>query len=133
MIIIIDIETSQYNRVKDGVKSLCINSGTAEPQTPPSFPYLSFVQKDNPIYRKTSDSGGKENHVQPMIQIDAFSTTSMYNAKQIIKLADTVMVGDGWERILLQPTQSVSPFRMTARYQAVVTETSPNNFTVFSN
>jgi len=130
---IIDIEVAQFNKVKTGIASLCTNSGTVEPQTPPSFPYLSFVMKDNPIYRRTSDSDKKENHVQPMIQIDVFSTTSMYNAKQIMKLVDAVMVGDGWERTFLQPIQSVSPFRVTARYQAVVTETSPNNFRVYSN
>lgn len=134
VVLIIDIETAQFNKVKIGIASLCTNCGTVEPEAPlTATSYLSFAMKDNPIYRKTSDSDKIENHVQPMIQIDVFSEISLHEAKQIMKLADAVMVGDGWERTFLQPIQLTFPFRMTARYQAVVEETTTGNFRVYSN
>ncbi len=129
----IDIEALEYGRVKEAISSLCPNSGTVDQSTTPKFPYLQFVQMDNPTYKPTQDSDSKENHVQPMIQIDVYSTASLYNAKQILKLADTQMQSDGWERTFMQPLNLSSPYRYTARYRAVVEEISPNNFRVFSN
>lgn len=129
----IDIEVLQYNRVKDAISSLCPNSGTVDQSGTPKFPYLQFVQMDNPTYKFTQDSDSKENHVNPMIQIDVYTTDSLYNAKQILKLADTQMQSDGWERTFMQPLNLSSPFRYTARYTAVVEEISPNKFRVFSN
>jgi hypothetical protein len=132
---LIDIENLQFTRVKSAVSALCTECGTSDKTaTTPPIAYLLFVQKDNPAYRRTIDSGSKENHVQPMIQIDVITQDSLYKAKQIIKLADAQMQLDGWERIFgPQPLSLAKPFRVVARYQAVVTETSPNNFRVYSN
>ena len=126
----IDIEALQYTRIKEAIKSLCPNSGTVNQSDNPKFPYLQFVQMDNPSYKPTQDSDSKENHVNPMIQIDVYTTSSLYDAKQILKLADTQMQSDGWERTFMQPLNLSSPFRYTARYRGIVKENSPNNFTV---
>ncbi len=126
----IDIEALQYTRVKEAIKSLCTNSGTVDQSGTPKFPYLQFVQMGNPSYKPTQDSDSKENHVNPMVQIDVYTTSSLYDAKQILKLADTQMQSDGWERTFMQPLNLSSPFRYTARYQGIVKENSPNNFTV---
>lgn len=135
MITIIDIENLEFTRVKTAVASLCTECGTADnTSTTPPIAYLLFVQKDNPVYKKAIDSDKKENFVQPMIQIDVITQDSLYKAKQIMKLADTQMQTDGWERIFgPQPISLAKPFRVTARYQAVVKETSPNNFITYGN
>lgn len=126
----IDIEALQFTRVKEAVSSLCPNCGTISQDDKPKFPYLQFVQLDNPAYWQTADSDSKENHVQPMIQIDVYTTDSLYQAKQILKLADTQMQTDGWERTFMQPLSLSSPFRYTARYRAIVKENGPNSYTV---
>lgn len=119
----IDIENQQFTRVKNELGSLCKSYGTSlVSDKPPLFPYMAFVQRDNPIYQKTIDSGSNENHVQPMIQISVFSDKNKTECKNIIAAADRVMVDDGWIRIFgPQPIEtSSSYFRMDARYQAVV-------------
>lgn len=130
----IDIENLEFTRVKDAVKSLCLTCGTTAQSGVPVFPYLLFDQKDNPSYKLTQDSDSKENHVQPMIQIDVYMTNNdKYKAKQIMTLADTQMQTDGWERIFGPqsiPTTTANVLCLTARYQAIVKLNSPNNFTV---
>ena len=128
----ISIETTLFNIVKDAVKSICPNYGTVEQATPSSFPYMLFVQKDNPSYKGTQDSDSKENHVQPMIQIDIFSNKSMYECKTIIAKADDEMQKYGFERIFgAQPIPTGSTYyRITARYQGIVQQNALDDFTV---
>lgn len=127
----IDIESAELTKVQTAISSLCTNIGSADSTTTTVLPYLQFVQKDNPIYNPTSTYDNKENHVQPMIQIDVYTKDTLYKAKQIMKLADTQMATDGWKRIFgPQPISLQNPFHLVARYQAIVTETSTNNFTV---
>lgn len=126
----INIKNAMYTVLKNEIASICPNSGTVEQETPPSFPYLSFIQKDNPSYKKTQDSGSKENHVQPMIQIDIYTTDSMYKCETIADKADAVMQSCGWERIFgPQPIKS-SYFRITMRYQGIVKKNGTNDFTI---
>jgi hypothetical protein len=131
---IIDIEYFEFNRVKTAVTSLCTNCGTTDQTGTPKFPYLKFDQKDNPAYKPSIDSGSKENHVQPMIQIDVYMNNSdKYKAKQIMALADTQMQIDGFERIFGPqglPTTTAGVICLTARYQAIIKQNAPNDFTV---
>lgn len=131
----IDIENYQYTRVKNGVLSLCPNSGTTEVQTtPPEFPYMSFVQKDNPMYRGSMDSDSKENHVNPMIQIDVYTmgTTQKTDCKKIMAKIDETMQADGWERTYgPQPIATGKDYyRMTMRYRGIVSKIGTNNYVV---
>jgi len=133
----INIKNLQYTRLKTYAPflALCTNSGTIEQTTKPTaFPYMTFVQMDNTPYAPSIDSDSKENHVQPMIQIDVYTSNSnMYQAEQIIEKADDLMQADGWQRIFgpkPMPSMSVDVARQTARYQAIVKQNSPNNFTV---
>lgn len=130
----IDIENLEFTRVKTAVNSLCANCGTVPLSGTISSAYLLFDQKDNPSYKPSQDSDSKENHVQPMIQIDVYVTNNdKYKAKQIMTLADTQMQTDGWERIFGAqsiPTTTANVLCLTARYQAIVKQNSPNNFTV---
>lgn len=119
----IDIENLQYTKVKNALGSLCKGYGTSlVTNTPSDWPYMSFVQMDNPVYRQTIDSGSNENHVQPMIQISVYSKSNKTECKNVIAAADAVMINDGWVRIFgPQPIDANSSyFRMDARYQAVV-------------
>lgn len=134
----IDIEYAQFNIVKNdtSVKALCADCGTEELKTAPAaFPYFSFVQKDNPSYKPSQDSDSKENHVQPMIQVDVYQSVAKggkYSAKQIASKIDDCMASYGWERIFgYQPiADSTSYTRLTARYQAIIRQNAPNDFTV---
>jgi hypothetical protein len=129
----IDIEAAEFTKVKAAIVaaySTC-NCVTVSADTPTTFPTMLFSQKDDPVYKQSIDSGSKENHVQPMIQIDVFTTDTMLKAKQIMAVADTAMQADGWERTFgPQPLSLVSPFRIVCRYQAIVKQNAPNNFTV---
>lgn len=130
----IDIENLQFTRVKTAVNSLCANCGTTQQSGSPVFPYLLFDQKDNPSYKPSQDSDSKENHVQPMVQIDVYvNNNNKYQGKQIHALSDAQMQTDGWERIFgvqSVPTTTPNVLCLTARYQAIVKQTAPNEFTV---
>lgn len=133
----IDIEALQFSRVKTAVVAAypaCTCNTTDNSSTAPKFPYLQLSQEDDPIYEKTIDSGNKENHVKPMMQLDAYTTTTMLDCKKIFAVADSKMQADGWTRTFgPQPLSKVSPFRLTARYQAVVEQTGANSYMVYGN
>ncbi len=119
----IDIENSQFTKVKVALGTLCKGYGTSTVSAvPAAWPYMSFVQMDNPTYQRTIDSGSSENHVQPMIQISVYSNSNKTECKTVMAAADAVMIDDGWTRIFgPQPIETNSSyFRMDARYQAVV-------------
>ena len=133
----IDIENLEFTRVKTAVSTLCPNCGTIPLSGTIQSAYLLFDQKDNPSYKPTQDSDSKENHVQPMIQIDVYVTNNdKYKAKQIMTLADTQMQTDGWERIFGPqsiPTTTANVLCLTARYQGIVESIGSNQFRVYSN
>lgn len=124
-----------FSTLKTYITSICPNCGTVEKTTAPTaFPYLLFVQKDNPSYAPSIDSDSKENHVQPMVQIDIFmNNNDMYKAELVANKADECMQLYGWQRIFGYQPLSVGAdgvCRLTARYQAIIKQNSPNNFTV---
>jgi len=129
-----DIESLEFTRVKTAIASLCPNCGTVPLTGTLSTAYLLFDQKDNPSYKPSQDSGSKENHVQPMIQIDVYvSNNNKYLGKQIHALSDTQMQSDGWERIFgpqSLPTTTANVLCLTTRYQAIIRQNAPNDFTV---
>ena len=131
----INIKNAMYTILKAYIASVCTNSGTIEGNTTPTaFPYLLFVQKDNPIYKPSMDSDSKENHVQPMVQIDVFMNQNKMNiAEQVADKADECMQLYGWQRIFGYQPLSVGTdgvCRLTARYQAIIKQNAPNDFTV---
>ena len=132
----INIKNAQFTRVKTALSTMIKSSGTIEElPTSPDFPYLSFVQKDNPQYTRSQTFNSKENHVQPMIQLDVYTANpsdTMYKCEQIMDLADSIMIADGWGRIFgPQPTVKASSYnRLTARYQGIVKQNAPNDYTV---
>ncbi len=132
----ISIKNYQFTRVKTGISSICANCGTlSENEAPTALPYLSFTQKDNPTYRQTRDSGSNENHVQPMVQIEVYTSktnSTMYQCEQIFNKADEIMINDGWTRITGPIPSSKTHHSLTARYQAVVGQNAPNDFTVYN-
>lgn len=129
----IDVENALYTDVRNAINDIC-KSGTSEVATPSSFPYVSFVQKDNPIYEKTSTSTEIENHVKPMIQIDVYSEKSKTECKTICSKVDDVMKADGFTRTFgYEPTvNGPNYWRFTARYTGVVSRNANNEFTVHS-
>ena len=129
----INIKNAQFTNVKNHVKDICPDCNTIEQNTPTVFPSLLFRQMDNPSYKNSQDSDSKENHVRPMIQIDIYTANNnMYQAEQIMNKADEQMQTDGWERTFgPQPIKTSSTYaQLTARYQGIVRQNAPNDFTV---
>lgn len=130
----IDIENALFTLVKNEIKDICPYSGTSEKNEAPSdFPYMLFVQKDNPPLKESRDSGSNENHVQPMIQIDVFSSASKQECKNIHSKIDDSMQSKGFERIFgAQPINTGSTYyRMVSRYQGIVRKNGTNDYTVY--
>ena len=126
----INIKNAMFTTVKNEIKDICPNLGSVEESTPPASPYLSFVQRDNPSYTNSQDSGSSENHVQPMVQIDIYSTSSMYECETIADKVSDIMLKYGWKRIFGPQPLKTNFFRITMRFQGIVRKNGTNDYTV---
>lgn len=107
-------------------------------EVPAAFPHVSCVEVDNATYKLTSDLDRRENHARVLYQIDIYSNklkTAKSECKAILAVVDETMLGLGFTRISASQLPNVdrSLYRMTARYEAVVGETtdSQGNKTVY--
>jgi hypothetical protein len=97
-------------------------------KSPPSFPFVSFIEQDNSVYTKTQTSLGDENHCQVMYEVNVYSNKTKgkkAECKNIIALIDDVMLHKGFTRIMLQPIPNIDDatiYRMVARYSSVVSK-----------
>ncbi len=129
----INIKNAMFTTLKNEIKDICPNLGSVESDTPPNLPYIAFLQRDNAPFKGSADSGSKENHVQPMIQIDVYTSKTndtMYHAETIADKADEIMQKYGWERIFGPQPIATNYFRVTMRYQGVVRKNGTNDYTV---
>ena len=107
-------------------------------ETPAAFPHISCVEVDNATYKPTSDLDRRENHARVLYQIDIYSNKlamAKTECQSILAIVDETMLGLGFTRISAAQLPNVdrSLYRMTARYEAVVGETtdSQGNSIVF--
>ena len=97
-------------------------------KSPPSFPGVSLIEMDNSVYTSTQTSDGNENHSQLMYELNVYSNKTKgkkAECKKIISLIDSVMLGYGFTRTMLQPIPNIDDatiYRMIARYSAVVSK-----------
>lgn len=97
-------------------------------KSPPSFPCVSLIEMDNSVYTKTQTSDGNENHGQLMYELNVYSNKKKgkkSECKEIISLIDSIMLGYGFTRTMLQPIPNLDDatiYRMVARYSAVVSK-----------
>lgn len=120
----IDIEPYLFTAVKNAVPNK-VDCDTSWERTPSSFPRLTLSVEDNSVYEKTIDSGGNENHVSIMVEVNVYSnkaTGKKQECKKIIAKADETLLALGLTRTFLKPTpnpEDPTVFRMTARYVGV--------------
>lgn len=104
-----------------------IYTSRIESATPPKFPAVTIVQKDNVNYQRTMDAC-HENHVKVMYQIDIY--TNDQKELDRMSLADSIshdvsdfMLGLGFMRTLCQPIPNVanmSIYRISMRFEGVI-------------
>lgn len=93
---------------------------------PPQFPAVSIVEMDNAVYQRGIDSGGIENYVEVMYQVDVYSNRvqgKKAECKAIMAKIDDEFSKVGFVRTFLNPVQNMNDatvYRMTGRYRAVV-------------
>ena len=93
---------------------------------PPEFPAVSIVEMDNAVYQRGIDSGGIENYVEVMYQVDVYSNRvqgKKAECKAIMAKIDDEFSKVGFVRTFLNPVQNMNDatvYRMTGRYRAVV-------------
>ena len=97
-------------------------------KSPPSFPCVSLIEMDNSVYTETQTSDSNENHGQLMYELNVYSNKTKgkkAECKAIISLIDSIMLGYGFTRTMLQPIPNMDDatiYRMVARYSAVVSK-----------
>ena len=95
---------------------------------PPRFPAVFIVEMENSVYQPGRDSSGIENFANVMYQIDVYSNLSRgkkAQARTIIGMIDVLMAVNGFTRTFMNPLQNMNDptiYRITARYQAVVSK-----------
>ena len=97
-------------------------------KTPSRFPFVSLVEMDNQSYQRTEDSGGSENHVSVMYEVNIYSNKTVgkkSECKAIAALIDEQMLALGFARTMLQPIPNMDDatiYRMVGRYSAIVSK-----------
>ena len=97
-------------------------------KTPPKFPFVSLVEMDNQVYQRTEDSGGSENHVSVMYEVNIYSNKTVgkkAECKESAAVIDEQMSALGFARTMLQPIPNLDDatiYRMVGRYSAVISK-----------
>lgn len=95
-------------------------------KSPPSFPCVSLIEKDNQVYRNTRDTTNIERHAQLLYEVNVYSNKTSgkkSECKAIINIIDEKMGSLGFTRTMLNPIPNeddATVYRMTARYRAVI-------------
>lgn len=126
----IDVENEVFNSVATEVRAKYPNIYMVGEyvKTPPKFPSVSLVEMDNQSYQSTEDSGGSENHVSVMYEVNVYSNKTVgkkAECKKIAALIDELMLALGFARTMIQPIPNLDDatiYRMVGRYSAVISK-----------
>jgi hypothetical protein len=126
----IDVENEVFNSVATDVRAKYpdVYMVGEYVKTPPKFPCVSLVEMDNQSYQSTEDSGGSENHVSVMYEVNIYSNKTAgkkSECKAIAALIDERMLALGFARTMLQPIPNLDDatiYRMVGRYSAVISK-----------
>ena len=126
----IDIENEIFNSVATEVRNKYpgIYMVGEYVKTPPNFPCVSLVEMDNQSYQRTEDSGGSENHVSVMYEVNIYSNKTVGKKTECKSIAATIderMLALGFARTMLQPIPNMDDatiYRMVGRYSAVISK-----------
>lgn len=125
----IDIENEVYTKVTKPLRSSydSIHIYNEEVRTPSKFPFVSIVEIDNYVFKRTMDSGSNERHAQVVYEVTVASnktTVRKKECKEILSLIDDVFNGMGFTRTMTNPIpmEDATIFKLVARYSAIVSE-----------
>ena len=125
----IDVQAELYTIGRNAVLEQFPDAVLSSTETlkPVRFPYVSIIEEDNSVYKRTSDSRKIENHARLMIQVDCYTTGDRKQqvARSIMGIIDETYGNIGLRREMLFPTinyNDTSIYRMTARYTCVVSD-----------
>lgn len=126
----INVENEIFDRVAKSVRnaypSVFISGEYI--RTPSKFPFVSLIEMSNTAYDKTQSSGGLENHVSVMYEVNVYSNKTSgkkSECKAIAALIDNELATLGFSRTMLQPIPNMDDatiYRMTGRYTAVISK-----------
>ena len=126
----IDVENSIFGGVSAVVRAAypSIYMVGEYVNAPSKFPCVSLMEMDNQTYQRTEDSGGSENHVSVMYEVNVYSNKSVgkkSECKAIAALIDEQMLALGFARTMLQPIPNLDDatiYRMVGRYSAIISK-----------
>ena len=125
----IDVSNIVLREVKNKVHTVYSDCyiTTTNPDEVTQGRVIALQEKNNTTYERSLDFENKEHHANVYYQVDVYSNSAdgkMQDAKCLMKLVDEAMLGLSFKRTMCQPTPNVdrSYYRMTARYEAVVSE-----------
>ena len=126
----IDVESAIFNKVAEAVRAVnpSVFISGEYVRTPSRFPFVSLIEMSNTTYDRTQSSGGLENHVSVMYEVNVYSNKKSgkkSECKAIATLIDNELAALGFSRTMLQPIPNMDDatiYRMTGRYTAVVSK-----------
>ena len=93
-------------------------------QVPAGYPCVTIVEQNNSVAQKYIDSGGIENAVDVMYEVNVYSNLSKgkkQEAKSIRNIVNDIMERVGFVRTISQPVinlNDISIYRILTRYEA---------------
>lgn len=125
----IDIENAVFNQVADAFDAAYPNGSRYSEATtsPPRFPCLTLEQVDSYTYTGSLDADHKEHDAWVVLEVNVYSNLTAgakQQAKTVMELVDQQLQGLNFTRMFCNPARNADKkyFRLTARYQAVVSE-----------
>ena len=126
----IEVESEIFNKVAEAVRAVypTVFMSGEYVRTPSRFPFVSLIEMSNTAYDRTQSSGGLENHVSVMYEVNIYSNKKSgkkSECKEIAALIDNELAALGFSRTMLQPIPTMDDatiYRMTGRYTAVISK-----------
>lgn len=126
----INCENEIFSKVAESVRTAfpAVFMSGEYVRTPSQFPFVSLIEMSNTAYDRTQSSGGLENHVSVMYEVNVYSNKKSgkkSECKEIATLIDNELAALGFSRTMLQPIPNMDDatiYRMTGRYTAVISK-----------
>ena len=123
----IDIENQIIDKISEDLQDDFpnIEISSSEEHIPSSFPFVSVVEADNSVYRKTRDNSSKEVHALLMYEVNVYSnktTGRKKECKEIFAIINDTFQALNFTRLTKRPLnlEDSSIYRMVGRYNAIV-------------
>ena len=126
----IEVESEIFSKIAESVRAVypTVFMSGEYVRTPSRFPFVSLIEMSNTTYDRTQSSGGLENHVSVMYEVNIYSNKTSgkkSECKAIATLIDNELAALGFSRTMLQPIPNMDDatiYRMTGRYTAVISK-----------